>query len=227
MTRTTTINIDFADLQQRGQSAVTVIKLMMACNDITLSNIALGEWEKEQPNSRKTRKNSAGMYFVRTQIAHLHEGLKIIEAIRKDKGLKALVNRCDPQTKKSFKNLERFLRGGKEETKFKILAGRIRQNITFHYDENGKLIKNALKDRAAIAKTQISSITRGSAADLWHFKASDDIVASIVVRQIWGVTGDLDIRKETNEAVDYIYKVCLSFLDFSGEFIWSYCSKSG
>jgi hypothetical protein len=145
MTRTTTIYIDFADLQQRGQSAVTVIKLMMACNDITLSNIALGEWENEQPNIRKTRKDGAGMYFVRTQIAHLHESLKIIEAIRKDKGLMALVNRCDAQTKKSFENLERFLPGGKERTKFEKYAGRLRNNLTFHYDETGKLIRNALK----------------------------------------------------------------------------------
>ncbi len=225
MPGTTTIHIDFADLQRRGKSAVTVIQLMMACNDLTLSNIALGEWEKEQSSVRKIRRDGAGMYFVRTQIAHLYEGLNVIEAIRKDEELMALVNRCDTQTIASFENLKRFIPGGEERTKFVEYAGRVRHNITFHYDGTGKLIKKALEDRATRDETRSSLITRGSTAHLWHFKAADDIAASIVIRQIWGVPRDSDYHKEINKAIDYIYKIFLSFADFSGEFVWRYCSK--
>ena len=71
----------FDTLLARGQSAATVVKLMMACNDLSLANQALADWKKEQPNLRKSRQSGAQMYFVRLQIGHLYEGLKVIEEI--------------------------------------------------------------------------------------------------------------------------------------------------
>jgi hypothetical protein len=70
--------------QIRRQTARTVVKLMMACNDLTITNQALGDWKQDARPGRKPRQTGACMYFIRAQIAHLHEGIKIIEEIRND-----------------------------------------------------------------------------------------------------------------------------------------------
>jgi hypothetical protein len=207
----------------RGASAITVIKLMMACNDLSLANQALAEWKKEQPLNKKPRQAGAGMYFVRTQLSHLHEGLKVLEDIHNDAFLMSLVKQCDPETQESFHNLEQFLVGGSNRSEIEKIIGRIRHNLTFHYDESGKLIEKAISDRAARSEARISSITRGDHAYLWHFKVADDIVDSIVVRQIWKIPRGTDLRVEADKIADRVHQICLWFLDFSGEFIWRYC----
>jgi len=147
MSRTSTIFFDFQKLRNQGKSAITVVKLMMACNDLSLANESLSEWKEKDLKMMKQRQIGAGMYFVRTQLAHLHEGLKVIDAIRKDTVLKSLLRRCDNQTQGSFKQLEEFLPGGSRRAEFERLVGRVRHNLTFHYDESGKLIERAIEDR--------------------------------------------------------------------------------
>jgi hypothetical protein len=222
MARTLTKYVNFQNLLFRDESAITVIKLMMACNDLSLANEALSEWKKEQPNNRKPRQIGAGMYFVRTQIAHLYEALKVIEAIRNTPALLALVNRCAARTKNSFQNLEQFLPGGPKRDYFEKLVGRIRHNLTFHYNQCDRLIKRALSDRAARSETLVSSLTRGDTAYLWHFKAADDIIDSIVVRQIWRIPRTADLGNEADRVADDLHQIFLCFMDFSGEFIWKY-----
>ena len=131
----------------------TVIKLMMACNDLSLANQSLSEWKKELPTRRQSRLIGAGMYFVRAQLAHLHEGLKVIEEINKDPVLMALVARCDDQTQQSFKELGQYLPKAPKRPDFEQLVSRIRHNLTFHYNESGKLIEQAISDRASRPET--------------------------------------------------------------------------
>jgi len=225
MSRTSTKYITFESLKMRGSSAVTVVKLMMACNDMSLANQALTEWKKDQPMMKKSRQIGAGMYFVRTQLAHLHEGFKIIEEIRADQSLMAHVATCDQETQRSFQKLISFLPGESNRSEFEQLIGRIRHNLTFHYDKSGKLIENAISDRAGRAEARHSSITRGSTAHLWHFKVADDIVDSIVVRQIWKIPRSSDLRLEADKIADRVHQIFLWFVDFSGEFIWRYCQS--
>ena len=108
MSRTVTRCIDFQTLKARGPRGATVIKLMMACNDLSLANQGLTEWKEEQTVSRESRRVGAGMYFIRLQLAHLHEGFKVIEAIRRDSVLMDLVQRCDSRSQASFQELERL-----------------------------------------------------------------------------------------------------------------------
>lgn len=225
MSRTTTRYLSFERLQAQGDSAITVIKLMMACNDLSLANQSLSEWKKELPSGSRFRQIEAGMYFVRTQLAHLHEGLKVIDKIKKDPHLMALVARCDSQTQKSFKELEQFLPRAPKHCEFEQLVGRVRHNLTFHYDESGKLIEKAVADRAVRPDARMTSITRGNTAYLWHFKVADDIVDSIVVRQIWAIPRELDVRIEADRIADRVHQIFLWFADFSGEFIWNYCER--
>lgn len=209
-------------LEAQGGSANTIIKLMMACNDLSLANQSLSEWKKELPGGSKTRQIGAGMYFVRLQLAHLHEGLKVIEAIKKDSGLMALLARCDAQTQQSFKELEQFLPKATKRSEFEQLIGRVRHNVAFHYDESGNLIEQVISDRASRLDSRMSSITRGDTAHLWHFKVADDIVDNIVVHKIWSISRGPDSRVEADRIASRAHQIFLWFVDFSGEFIWNY-----
>lgn len=224
MSRTCTRYVNFEAFAARGTSAVTVVKLMMACNDLSLVNQALFDWKQDQSSTRKSQQIGAKMYFVRTQLAHLHEGMKVLDAIRADPVLVAIVDQCDKQTKDSFQELQRFLPGGVDRNEFELLVGRVRHNVGFHYDESGKLIQKAILDRAQRAEARIASITRGSTAYLWRFNAADDIVDSVVVRQIWSIPRGADVRVEADKIADRVHQIFLWFVDFSGEFIWKYCA---
>lgn len=223
MPRTLTRIVNFLALQQRGASAATVVKLMLACNDLQLANEALSEWKAEQSFSRKPRQTGAQMYFLRLQLAHLFEGLKIIDQIKSDPALLSLIGQMDVQTQESFANLEKFIPGGSKRTWIESLMGRIRSNLTFHYEESNKLITRAIADRAGRPEARLSSITRGTTAYLWHLKVADDVVDSVVVRQIWGIPRTADLRAEADKIADELHQVFLCFVDFSGEFIWKYC----
>jgi hypothetical protein len=137
----------------------------------------------------------------------------------------ALLSRCDARTQESFHNLERVLPQGTERKKLEKLVGRIRHNLAFHYDKSGKHIEKAITDRASRTQTQYSSITRGSTAHLWRFEVADDIVDSIVVRQLWSIPKQSDTRIEADSITCYVYQITLSFLNFAGEFIWKYLSR--
>jgi hypothetical protein len=163
------------------------------------------------------------MYFVRLQISHLFEAFKIVGQIRGDSDLMRLVKQCDPKTQRSFHELESFLPNGAKRPWLEKMVGRLRNNLVFHYDESGKLIIRAVSDLANGTVARPSSITRGSTAYLWHFKLADDVVDRIVVRQIWSVPSDHELRAEVDRIADQIHEVFVCFADFAGEFIWNYC----
>lgn len=195
----------------------------MACNDLSLANEAIGKWkEEEPPRMHRHRQAGAKMYFFRLQISHLYEALTAVAEVSENQELKALLEQCDKQTQASFRKLEPFAKGGSERARFERIAGMIRNNIGFHYETNGKMIRKAVADRAGRAEARTSSITRGDSALLWRFNAADDIIDSIVTRQIWEVPRDTDTRAEADRIADEIHAIFLAFMDFSGEFIWRY-----
>ena len=53
--------------------------------------------------------------------------------------------------------------------------------------------------------------------------SSHPVVDSIVVRQIWAIPRDADLRVEADKVADRAHQIFLWFVDFSGEFIWKYC----
>jgi hypothetical protein len=225
MPRTLSRFIDFQKFVIRGNGAITVIKLMMACNDLSLANEAAATWKQEKAKIKAQRRDGARMYFVRTQIAHLYEGLKIVDAIKRDAVLLFFVEKCDPQTQESFRHLEDYLPGGTKRAMFERLAGQVRHNLAFHYNETGKLIEKAIADRASHTEAHISSVTKGDDVYLWHFKAAADVVDSTVVRQIWHIPRNVDLRSEADRIADHLHQVFLWFMDFAGEFIWRYCGN--
>lgn len=165
------------------------------------------------------------MYFIRLQVSHLNEALKIIRELHDDVSLMKIVDQCDPQTRASFATLEEFMPGGAQHDQFAKVAGRIRQNLGFHYDETGKLITKALNDRLAKYGASPSSVTRGNVAQLWHFALADEILDRIVVREIWKIPETADLRAEADKMALWIHEILLAFVDFCGEFIWKYVGR--
>ena len=156
---TSTRQVHFDRLHARGPDAAVVIKLMMACNDLSLANQALDDWKKDQPRERRQREIGARMYFVRVELAHLFEGMKVIEEIQRTPSLRNLVERCDSRTKASFAELEMFAHGGANRAEFEKLIGQVRHNLTFHYYRCEKLVLQAIADRASRREARLSSIT--------------------------------------------------------------------
>ena len=204
---------------------------MMACNDLLLANQSLAEWKKELPGNMKSKQVGAKLYFLKLQLGHLFEGLKLIEEIKKDPILKALVDRgntkSDIEMTQLFQRLGEFLPKAAKATEFNKLVGDIRHNLTFHYNQSGTLIERAVLDRSKRSNAKTSSVTQADETHRWHFKVADDIVDSIITRQIWNIPREVDgrevdVRIESDKKLDRAFEIAMWFLDFSGAFILKY-----
>lgn len=220
--RSTTRYVNFTLLQTRLPSSTTVVKLMMACNDMALANESLRRWKEEFERTQGARSWGASLWAIRAQISHMYEGLDIIKAILLDEQLMQVVGRCDAQTRRSLEALKAYVEEGPKLQELESIAGRIRSNVSFHYDESGKLVTRAIE--AFARRGRPSSVTRASRAPDWHFAIADRVVDEIVCRQIWKIPENLNQATEADKFIDKIYEVFLLFMDFSGEFIWRYCS---
>lgn len=221
MSRTSTKTVNFNEHVDRKESEL-IFKLMMACNDMQRANEALSIWRENTASSLRAKQVGAMMYFVRMQIGHLFEGLKVIADISNNDVLLKIIQQSDRRTKQSFEYLQQCLPNGSRSEEFKTLAGRVRHNLAFHYDETGKLIQRAISKRASSPDSTISTITRGDTVFRWHLKVADDLVDSIVCRQIWKIPYEANFREEADKITDKIHEVYLKFMDFSGEIIWKY-----
>jgi hypothetical protein len=223
MARTITRFFHWHTLKTRGKSTTTVVKLMMACNDLSYANQALGRC-RATSNPRLAQYGAgAALYFVRIQLGHLFEAFKVIASIEADPRLLSVVNSCDTQTQECFAELRQFVNGAPKRQEILNLAGKIRHNLAFHYDESGDLISRAISDRARRPEADVSSLTRGDSMELWDFRPANEIVDSIVVRQIWKIPRTADLRSEADKAAARVHQIMLWFVDFAGEFVWRYC----
>ena len=218
--------IDFQQLELGGEDANVVVRLMMACNDMALANQALEiSMSENHPYPDKRTSRAAGMYFVRIQLSHLYEALKVIDDLRARPVLKRLVDSSDFRTKGSFAHLEQHLPGGKRREWFEKLIAQLRHNLGFHYHESGSWIQWAINDRAERPGARYSSITRGDHAYRWRFSVADAVIDSIVCRKIWEIPREKDLEHEIGLITGEINVLFLSYVDFCGEFIWQYCSR--
>lgn len=221
MNNTETISIDLKNIDAESESLIIIIQLMMACNDLKRANHAHSYYKKNE----SSEKQGQSMYFSKLELGHLFEGLKVIEKINGDSSLVQTLEECDDQTKESFNFLKNFLPGGSKRKDLMQWVGKVRHNLTFHYSGCNKLINNALEKRKKGTGSSTSSVTRGSIKDLWHFKLADDLLDSIVCREIWKIPDNKNIGEEAEKILKEIHAIVLKFADFSGEFIWNYFEK--
>lgn len=169
---------------------------------------------------RKHFEKGAAMYFVRLQCGHLHEALDVIQEIKDDQNLYNRTERCSNTAKDSFKKLTDCLKGGPNKWKFEQYITRIRNNLAFHYchKKGEKLIDRALSDRAGRIEAKTSKITLGDHLSLWRFEHADDIIDSIVCRQIFVVPRSADLRSEVDKILDLGSDLGKALIMFGGEF---------
>lgn len=221
MGRTSTVYIDLTRLQRLDEKASTVIRLMMACNDIALANLCLGRFIESDSGSRSEIQHGAKMYFVKMQCGHLNEAIKIIDEIKNDSYLYERVSHCYEHAKDAYSKLEECLKGGKDEKKFLKYVELIRHKVAFHYNRQNcsKLVLKALRDRASSPDSARSKITAGDHISLHRFHLADDILDTIVCRYIWEIPRNVNLLQEANKISDYGSDLCLSVLVFGGDYI--------
>jgi hypothetical protein len=221
MTRYVSRTVDFGTLLQQRAGAATVVKLMMACNDLQTSNESLEIW-RELESRDSARRHGACMYFVRLQLAHLYEALDVVEAMQRSAALMAILRSCDAATQQSFDFVCQFVRGGTQRSRMELLAGRMRNNITFHYEQSETLIGRAIVERGSRPGGNTSRVTRGSRREHWYFKVADDVIDDIVTRQFWRVPSTPSTGRDVDVLLMEAHEIAMRFVDFCGEFIWRY-----
>jgi hypothetical protein len=213
MERTLTLWVDINRLSRSDASGL-VLRMMMAANDIALANWGLTEFKKPQPRLSRHMQNGACLYFIRLQCGHLSEALKLVVELNNDLDSKARLERCNETAKQAYSILNGCLAGGVNYQRFTKWVERIRHNVSFHYDPRS--VQRALA-RLGTQRTTCS-VTLGTRIGLWRFNLADVVTDSIICRQIFGIPADADLRAEADKMAEFGAQVCVSFLDFAGNY---------
>ena len=65
-------------------------------------------------------------------------------------------------------------------------------------------------------------MTRADRGPDWHFEVAGRVVDEVICRQIWKIPPSADQVIEADKTIGAIHELFLTFMDFSGEFIWRY-----
>jgi hypothetical protein len=208
---------NFRRLADAGDLAPLLVQLMMAVNDIGIADHGLGYWKGEQPVERQDRVQGAKSYFVRLQVAHTFEALKVIGKIQKK--FMEKVEQCDVPTQEAFKRLTAFI-GTDEYKKMK----RLRDAITFHYLTDA--VQEAITRQAGKFPECNMSMSIGSTTMDWYFEPADRIADSIIVRDAIALAPGADIGPEVDKFASRLQGLAEDLANFSGYFIPRYCTRS-
>ena len=200
-------------LASKGKLGSVLVRLMMVVNDMSLAMDAQRRWTEDAGKQRAHRERGAKIYFVRLQISHIFEAMKIIEEIRDDPDLMRVVDHSGGRTQKAFAQLLAF----KGSAEFKMMA-RIRNNLTFHYDP--KTIELALASLAAKHPDATGSVSLGDEPHNWFFEPGDMVGDRAVVREIFKVPEGADVPTETDRIVTRLHEIVQMFGGVAGSLIW-------
>jgi hypothetical protein len=220
MRATNTLVIDLGRLQRAGPEATLIVRLMMASNDLTLANLGLVYFSEDQPRLQKHVQPGARHYFMMLQCGHLNEAMKLIEKVSQSVNLSNLVKQCTSPTQEAYRRLTDCLSGGVQNNEFRKYIGAIRNRVVFHYDDD--VVKKAIEDRAARLEARHSMITQGTDASLWRHNLADDIVESIVCRQLWKIPRSADLSAAADRNAEFCRNLCEAFVNFANEFTVRY-----
>ena len=220
MRATQTLVVDLERLQRCGQEGILIIRLMMAANDLALADWGFKQFKQEQPRLQRHAQLGACRYFIRLLCGHLNEAIKLVQEVRDTPSLSCLIERCTQPTREAFGRLTACLRGESQYREFQKYIGQIRHNVAFHYQSTP--VARALADRSSRQEARRATITRGTDLSLWRFNLADDILDSIVCRQLWRIPKTADLRAEADRISDFCSSFCQDFFNFCGEFIFRY-----
>ena len=118
----------------RADSASTVVRGAMVCNDLAIVNSTLGHFKNLSANALSHVRQGGALYFVRMSCGHLREGIKTVQEIRDDVALSALVTKCEIPAQAAFAQLCECLPAGKHHAEFQRYIPLVRNRTAFHYD---------------------------------------------------------------------------------------------
>jgi len=64
------------------------------------------------------------------------------------------------------------------------------------------------------------TITRGDDISLWRFGVADDVLDTLICQDLWKIPEDADLREEANKVATFAQRVCTSFLEFAGDYVY-------
>ena len=224
MARTRTLLVNIRKLDRQGDEGVIVLRLMMTCNELTTANQALGACREDKCEKTDYIRRGAALYFVRLQMAHLHEALKIVSEIRGCQSLMSLINDCPGGTADRFAQLLCFADGGAHQGDFRKYVELVRHKVAFHYDK--RKIQAALSDRARRRGDAVHFVTVADEIRRVRFQVADDIVNTLVCHHVWGIAPSTDIQIEADRIADFGFRIFKIFLEFAGALIERYVEKT-
>lgn len=208
----------FRRIAGAGEIAPQLVQLMMAVNDLGIADHGLRYWAETPPPEHQERVQGAKSYFVRLQIAHTFEALKIIGKIQRTPDFLKMVEQCDRQTREAFQRLAKFI----GTQKYKSMK-RMRDAITFHYETNA--ITNAIARQNDKFPDYQLSLSIGSRTLDWYFEPGDRMVDSIIIRDAVGLTADPIVSTEIDKVASDLQSISEDLANFSGYFVPRYCTR--
>jgi hypothetical protein len=201
-------------IASKGELGSVLIRLMMVINDMSLAMDAQRRWTEEAIDQRRHRERGAKIYFIRLQVSHIYEAMAIVKEIRDSPTLMKAVARSDRFTKRGFDRLITFM--GSPE--FQKVMGRIRNNLTFHYDP--KTIERAMQSLVTKFPEASGTMSLGDEPHNWFFEPGDMVGERAAVREIFKVPEGADVREETDKIVMRLHDIIQTFGGFAGSLIW-------
>lgn len=231
--RTNTIYTDLKKLYESGdKEASLIVRLMLACNDIALSNHCMSNFKTQiLKGIQQHIKQGALLYFIRLQCGHLNEVMPLIKELNdllNENSLSAgIFNKCTNEIKNDFNKLRDCLNGFPNRQEFLNKVELMRHKTVFHYKDE-KLFKEAIKKRSENKKERHSSITRSTDVSCLRFNVADDIIDTVVCRFLWKLTANDDsLKQQADEASDFGSDLCRAYVNFCSEFIFRYIKEYG
>lgn len=232
--RSKTIYVNLERLYNAGNiEASLILRLMLACNDISLANHYSGKALTEP--LKKTQEHiriGARLYFVRLQAGHLNEAICLIDELSKalttSSKLRSIYESCFPQNKADFVKLKECLKGGANHKDFMTNVHMLRNKVAFHYHED-RLFEQAIAYRKNNPQAGInSSLTVSNDIRYLRFNIADEIINTVVCRLLWKISDkDKTAQEEADKRANFCFDLCRAFVNFSCEFAFRYVKEHG
>jgi hypothetical protein len=216
--RSRTTYMKVSAVTARPELSGTLVRLMLAVNDIALAADASDQWAEAGDQRRIAKRNAARGYFVRVLLSHVYEGLKVVEEISISPRLRSSVEECDARTISTFQYLEAVVKSSDMD-----IFDAIRNRATFHYDR--QLPIKSLEEIAKLDRDQLWSYSVGSEPLDWRFELADAVMDRIIVRQALGLKGpkNPERRAKTEELALRLQEISHKFTDFASDYVRHFC----
>jgi hypothetical protein len=203
---------NFKKLSDKGELGIILGRLMLAVNDLSIANDALGQWMGEQTGIRKTREKGAKMYFVRILISHVFEALKIINKIKSTPDLMNVIDGSPKVIKGHFDKCAKVV-----GTKDYLLMKAMRNDVSFHYLDN--TVRKAIASQSQKAPELSLALSVGDSTLDWYYEPGDRILDSAVVRGIFEIPEGADVQPSVDNLIHRLQDIGDHLAHFGGYFI--------